>query len=670
MHCAALYLLIATFAFDPADITHSRPGAVFLTSREAAAARERFTGGGEYAETGSQLLKQADALVAETLDIPREGGQWPHWYSCPEDGGRLRAQSPTAHVCPVCGKTYSGWPYDQVYITFRHSHWLRGIETLGWAYTLDPKPAYAERAREILLSYAQFYRDLPIHDKDRKKRQHGARLYAQTLDESVTLCAMMIGYDRVYHADCFSKADHAAIAGGLVRPMVETIDRNRAGRSNWQTWHNAGIACAGFVLKDTEYVDRATNAPGNGLLYQLTEGSVLDSGMWYEGAPSYHWYALTAIVYQLEAAARAGMNLYSLPQVQKLFDGPMRLVFPDLTFPAINDSSRSSIHGARRFYEIAWKRYGVPRYIPLLEPRDTPWALFWGGRPLPEDTPDTLPLETSNDTADGLAILRDNSGETALYLDYSPAGSGHVQPAKLGIILYAHGDERFVDPGRLPYGNPLHRGWYTTTLAHNTVVMNQTAQRRCAGELVRFEQGGGYALVRAKTGKAWPGTILDRTLILAGNLIFDVFHCTAEEEAVFDLPLHLRGKIADAETRRCEAAPGTENGYQHLRNVQILEGGATLETGAGKSININLYSPGTRFLAEGYGSTPREILPCIIQRQKGTDVWFSQAYELAPDNVPAYTHTVLPDGRAFSMDGGLRFRVLAGGAVHAGNTSP
>ncbi|MFP4502758.1 MAG: heparinase II/III family protein [Candidatus Hydrogenedentota bacterium] len=663
----ALYAMIAMFTFDPAAVSLPDPGAAFLTPGESQAARDRYESGGDYAGRGTKLIEEADALAAEELAIPRKGGQWSHWYSCPEDGGSLRTESPTEHVCTVCGECYSGWPYDEVYITKRHHHWLRGLPALGWAYTLEPKPAYAVRVREILLTYADFYRDLPIHNKDGKKSVHGARLYAQTLDEAVTLCHMMTGYDRVYNAECFSAEDHAAIAERLVRPMVETIQRHKASRSNWQTWHNAGIACAGFVLRDEAYVDWATNAPKHGLLYQLTEGSVLDSGMWYEGAPSYHWYALAAIVYHLETAARAGMDLYGMPKVQKLFDGPMRLLFPDLTFPAINDSNRSSIKSARRFYEIAWRRYEALRYTVFLEPRDSDWALFWGGKPLPGDAPDSLPLETSNDTSDGLAILRSDDAETAVYLDYGAAESGHVHPAKLGMILYAHGDERFVDPGRLPYGNPLHRGWYTQTIAHNAVVVNGKSQRRCAGALVEFEKGDGFAIVRAKTDEAYAGVTLDRTLILAQDLVFDVVHGASEEEATFDLPLHMRGTLAPLAAKPGAAPLGDSHGYEHLDELARLDDApgmtATLDTGDASAMAVTFHNSAERYRAKAYGSDPQEMLPCIIQRQHGTNVWFAQVYDMAPGEGDDYEFTAATGTPAFRITGGPRFEIPPNGSV-------
>ncbi|MBN2311696.1 MAG: alginate lyase family protein, partial [Candidatus Hydrogenedentes bacterium] len=559
---------------------------VFLTPDELDAMRAR-AGSLDWAKPiREKTLQAADSLVAATLDIPHEGGQWSHWYSCKKDGGRLKAESPTRHVCTVCGEVYTGWPYDQVYVASRHRHWLGGIESLGLAYALEGKQEYADRAREILLTYASFYETLAKHDVRGNKGRSGGRLLAQTLDEATTLCETCVGYDLLYDAPCFSEADREAIADHLLRPMVSTIREHPAGISNWQSWHNAAVASAGFVLRDAALVDWAINDPENGFLMQMDK-SVLDNGMWYEGAPSYHWYALSAHLYLLEGAARAGINLYAIPAVHRMFDGPMEQLFPDGTFPAINDSGRSSIQGVRSLYEVAYRRFADPNYAQFLTPRDSVWALLWGVDTVPDTGGRALHLATSNSRAQGLAVLRDKANETAIFFDYSQRHGGHIQPARLGIILYAHGDERLVDPGRLPYGNPMHGGWYRQTLAHNTVVVNQASQGGAPGEFKEFQAESDWALARATCPGAYEGVTLDRTVFLCGGLIVDVFQCAAQAAATFDLPLHWHGELDGLPAGAAVEALGDANGYQYLKDIRRLDGpvpGFDVKTGEDTAI--------------------------------------------------------------------------------------
>lgn len=603
---------------------------VFLTPQEAEAVRARAESQDWARRLRDSFEKSADDLAAAPLEFPREGGQWSHWYSCKIDGGSLEAKSPTLHVCKTCGAEYTGWPYDQVYITRQHHRWMRGIEDLGVAYVLDPKPEYAQRVRDILLGYAAFYETLPIHNKDGKESRSGGRLYAQTLDESVTLCSLALGYDMVYDAPCFTPEDHAVIAEKLIRPMVDTIKRNDAGISNWQSWHNAGIGAAGFVIGDRDLVEHAINGP-HGFLFQMRE-SVTPSGMWYEESPSYHWYALSAHIYLLEAATRAGVDLYTLPVVKSMFDAPVAQVYPDLTFPAINDSNRSSITGARSYYEIAYARYGDPQYLALLTARDSQQALLWGVDALPEIRPEALPLETVNLEGDGLAMLRAQDRELTVVFDYGPGKSGHVHPAKLQITLFAHGDERFVDPGRLPYGNPLHREWYTQTIAHNTVTVNGESQRRTGAKLKRFENTDTYALIQAETDSAYEGVQLERTVLLAGSTVIDVFRCASPgADATFDLPLHIRATLQGLPDGTPAELYPDASGYNRLADTRKLEPPVqsfVADCGAGKRIHITFLDGAETYAASGFGYSPRESVPLVTRRQNGKDALFVSVYQV------------------------------------------
>jgi len=613
---------------------------VFLTADERTAIRER-AGTLEWAATvRERVVREADALVDGALDIPHAGGQWTHWYSCKKDGARLRAASATEHVCPACGEVYSGWPYDEVHITFQHTRWLNGIETLGVAYLLEEKPAYAERARDVLLEYASFYEDLEPHNTKGERGHTEARLFAQTLDEAVALCHVCVGYDFVRDAPCFTPRDRRQIEKHLLRPMTKTIMSNDMGVSNWQSWHNAAVGCVGYLCRDKGLVKWAVKGR-SGFLFQMRR-SVMSSGMWYEESPSYHWYALAAHVYLMEAAARSGTDLYRLPIVKKMFDAPVRQVMPDLTFPALHDSDRSSIAGARRFYDVAYRRFEDPAYIPLMRPRDSGWSLLWGVGEVPPDAGDGLQLVSSNEEAEGLAVLRDASGRSALYMDYGPGISGHNQPAKLGIILFAHGDERFVDPGRLPYGNPLHKQWYRQTVAHNTVVVNETSQTRTGAKLKAFGVNDRFSIVRAVCDGAYPGVVLDRTLLFYGDTIVDVFRCSAERESTFDLPLHVRGELACTAPTEPFEGFASDSGYQHLQEARSLTEPVRefgVDCGEGRRVLVRFLDGSKQYLANGYGKSPREILPMVVRRQRGRNATFMSVYQILG-----------PDGRAGQVD--------------------
>lgn len=651
--------LLAGLAAEPIDyieifVAQAPEREVFLTNTERDEVRARRDTEAWARSAGAWLEKQAEALCAEKLLIPHTEGQWTHWYNCPKDGAPLRPRESGDHECTLCAAVYNTKKYDQAYFALRHRYWADAVEKLGWAYALDPKPAYAGRVRAILVEYASFYQTLPVHDRDGGKTKSPGRLHAQSLEEAMTLCQFCVGYDRTYHDACYSDADHEAIETALIRPMVEIITPHAHGGSNWQAWQNAAVGCAGFLLRDDELVEWAVNGP-DGFVQQMNK-NVLPSGMWFEESLTYHWFALRGFIYLMEAAVRAGVDLYAHPSVKKMFDAPLQLLFPDLTFPAINDSDRTSIRDMRAVYEVAFRRFGGPRYAALLDPRNTEWALFWGAARAPDATAPDLHLESANLQHMGLAVLRDPARDTALYVDYGGFGGNHTHPARLGLVLYAQGDERFVDPGRLPYGNPLHTGWYKETVAHNTVVIGRKSQALGQARLSAFSNVDGTALVRVVSDTAYDSAILDRTLVMRGNLILDVVQCHASQETVVDLPLHLRGALTGLPpSEPCEPL-GDNAGYNLLQAVtKFVEPlkSLNLDTGGGKGIQITFHDAGGEtFLANGFGATPQELLPVVIRRKTARDAVFVSAYTLYDGTPPPQPELAIEQTNALLVHAG------------------
>lgn len=581
-----------------------------------------------------EILARADALVEEELDIPHKEGQWIHWYACTRDATPLHALDARRHMCPHCGTVYSGYPFDDVYVALRHDHWLEGVATLGLAYTLRPEGRYAERARDILVEYASFYTVLRLHNKYDQLSSSKARLYAQTLDEAVALCHIVFGYDLVHDAPAFSRQDRHQINRQLIRPMVKTIRANDGGISNWQSWHNAAVAMAGCLLRDRSMVTWALHGK-SGFLHQMRR-SLMGTGMWYEESPIYHFYALRAHVYLLEAVARAGVPIYEHPRVRSMFEAPLRIVLPDGTLPPLNDSDRLHMQDYAHFYDIAYRRYGTSAFRRWAEPRESAWALLWGAETLPAVPPAPARAST-NSASEGLAVLRSADEDTVAMLEYGPGLSGHVHPAKLNLLLYSLGDILLVDPGRISYGSPLQNEWYKQTLAHNSVVVNEGSQARTRGRLKSFSTEP--PVIRAWSDSAYPGATIDRTLMLHENVLIDLVTCAADRASTFDLPLHVDGDLQGLSDGDAMESLGRSAGYQHLN--RIIRHGNDVRTvdvvPANSSGRLRLHLPGNAliFSATGPGNPPGTQIPLLLQRQQGTMAAFAVAYEiLKPGESP------------------------------------
>ncbi|MFP4248522.1 MAG: heparinase II/III family protein [Armatimonadota bacterium] len=577
------------------------------------------------------ILASGEAALKLEVDVPDEGGQWSHHYVCEDCGVRLRTESPTEHVCSRCEKVHTGWPYDQVVVAREHHRLTNAVQDLGLAYAFTEDVRYAEKAREILLAYGEKYRGFPLHDKNDGDGRSGGRLYAQTLDEAVDIIKVAWGYDLVWDSGVFSEEDRELIADGYLLAVAETIRRNDAGISNWQSWHNAGLAAIGFCLRDSDLASLAIDGT-HGLSFQLAN-SILSDGFWYEGTAAYHFYALSALRWTVEAAYHSGIDFYDSDAYKSLYDAPLLYVFPDLTFPAVNDSDVFPLTSRSSLYELAYARFGDERYLAVAAPgqRRSIEALMWGVDELPSPPPLALPGHTFE--ALGATILRAGEGEDQSYvhLDWGPHGGGHGHPDKLALILYAMGTELAPDPGRLAYGASLQGSWYKQTVSHNTVLVDERSQRATEGRLLLAHDGEIARIARADCDTAYNDVMLRRTVLLADDYLLDIYDYEAEEQHTADFVYHNVGEHAPLlETTPLEGPLGEGAGYQHITDVSIAATDETWQTGfavpdVGNVRLTMLGEPETEVFL-GMGITGRGITSCpavVARRQTSDTSWVS-----------------------------------------------
>lgn len=505
------------------------------TSRDARAAFEALKG-------------SADAWLGKTPHFPDRGGQWWHWYTCKQCGARLVTKSPTLHVCPECGATYTGWPYDDVVLDTLHNDLARAIRDCGVMYVLTGAPDYAAKAREILLGYAARYLTYPLHDINGKPNKGGGHVGPQTLDESTWLIPVAQGFDCI--RDALSAEDRRIIADKLLLPAAWLIHDGQWGIHNICCWMASAYGLVGLALGEPTLARDALAGP-KGFQAQVQKG-ISQDGEWYEGAWGYHYYTMSALQPLAVAAHNVGLDLYSA-RYKSMYDAPLEFMAPGGALPAFNDSGPTSALGAGSCYEIAWARWGDPRHlIPVLAQgsRRSLEYLLSGAEVGQEPR---FSLGSRLFPAAGYAVLR--SGEVGdkgvdrhlpsnyLAFKYGPHGGGHGHPDKLSFVLYGKRTLLAEDPGCIAYGNPAHAGWFRQTLSHNTVLVNGKSQRPTTGALLfsALAEGAGFAC--AGCDDAYPGVRLRRAVALLGDRVVDVFWCQAEEESVFDWAYHNRGSL-------------------------------------------------------------------------------------------------------------------------------
>lgn len=513
------------------------------------------------------IRKRADGWLTQEIKPEVISGFWWHHYNCRDCGGNLKMNGPHEHTCYHCGKVWDTDILFHVYWSAQHGGYARRARELAMVYQMTGEKKYARRAIEILNWYADHYALFPRADK-------GGKVVSQTLDECVWLLSMMDAADLAYAEMTPGEARH--IERDLIYAGAMYVRKYRGGIHNIRCWHNSAWAGAGYFLGDPELIDYARN-DRHGFVAQMKEG-VLDDGMWYERSMGYHDYTVMAISYHLRAAMHNGDPLHEMPEVRKLLTFPIRVTFPNMVAPSLNDGGYQARAITPQWPELAAAWYKDPvaasalRKLFAMGLRRNGMEAFQFGEELPEGAEFTPPPSADLKGA-GLVVLRRGSGSDAIcaMVEYGEHGGGHGHPDKLQLILYGLGQPLCPDLGTTGYANPLHADYYKRTPAHNTVTIGGKDMAAKGGKLLDFVVHPDYAAMSAQTDEIYPGYVLTRRAVLGKSYLVDEFTVAGSESNTLDWFLRAGGKLALSVDARPISEKPLSKPYGYLKE---LKGGA------------------------------------------------------------------------------------------------
>ena len=213
----------------------------------------------------------------------------------------------------------------------------------------------------------------------------------------------------------------------------------------------------------------------------------------------YNFYSLSSMVGAAEILWHHGIDLYRHNNAifKYLFDFPILLSYPDLSEPGLEASHRDSLihfNNAPTLYEYAYRRYRDPRYLAVIHDPKIPKAerhlkLSSIGRAPPsllftldsKQVTTLAPRPSAHWPLVGIGVLRTPASngkglQQNLTLVAGPAASKSL-PDKLHIDLFAFDDVLMPSCGMVfPYDQPIIPKWYATTLAQNTLTVDEKSQ--------------------------------------------------------------------------------------------------------------------------------------------------------------------------------------------------
>ncbi|MEO1575427.1 MAG: heparinase II/III family protein [Pseudomonadota bacterium] len=549
---------------------------LLVTAQEIAALGDTWRSSPSFLATVTEAQQRMDEYFSSPPDVP-----------LPKDAG-------------------GGYTHEQ------HKRNAKAIHDAAMLSLWTGDSGYAEHARDLLLAYADMYPELREHPE--KKEQSPGRMFWQSLNEAWWLVYAIQGYDAIYST---LSADHRErIENRLFRTMVsflgdespQTFDKIH----NHGTWATAAVGMTGYVLGEHDYVEKALlglKKDGSaGFLKQLDE--LFSPEGYYTEGPYYQRYAMMPFVVFAKSIERnePGRQIFEHRDgiLNKAIYTTVQLSYAGLFFPindAIKDKGLDTVE-LDYALSIAYGQTADASLVSLIDD-DSSLVLTADGLRLAmaRDRGQAMPFEfATSHFRDGpggdrgaLSVLRSghDDGHTAVVFKATSQGMGHGHFDRLNWLYFDNGAEVVSDYGAARFLNvvqkygghylPENKTWAKQTVAHNTLVVDQTSHfdGRVApaeahpptGHL--FAEGEGIRVAAAREAHAYPGVDFQRAVALIdvadapAPLLVDVLRAGGDQDHRFDLPLYYQGQMIDssadfAADTDALAPVGDANGYQHL----------------------------------------------------------------------------------------------------------
>ncbi|MDA0746784.1 MAG: alginate lyase family protein, partial [bacterium] len=400
------------------------------------------------------------------------------------------------------------------------------------AFHLTGKQEYYDRALTVFQQIASAYLTWPLIDDHIRAMNYGLAESRFTINLAQVYDLLTAVEPDVKDRDLFLKAL------ARTQDTTDRCQHKTCGNHNtWNLAARlaAGLAMGRLEsLSEVLYGWEFKGTQRYGLVHQLRH-DILSDGLHWERTPGYHYYTLMAIVEVVVMLEHAGIDLWHthLPSQQEnegddlhraygpagtkslkaAFDAPFYQTTGNGDLCLLHDSGLANLRGVwiwGPLYELAYQAYEDPKYAWLLNRIDQDYQnhperkypelpmslqppagefdflrlhqreIPEGSFSLSENCPISLEGTHKNHCTlfptTGAGILRHSPGTTdpAVHFFWGPHSAGHQSPAALHVDLHALGRRITNAPDAGGYEDPMHLTWVRTTIAHNTVTVDET----------------------------------------------------------------------------------------------------------------------------------------------------------------------------------------------------
>ncbi|HQQ85528.1 MAG TPA: alginate lyase family protein [Candidatus Marinimicrobia bacterium] len=498
----------------------------------------------------------------------------------------------------------------------RHKQNYQEMKSAGILFTITGDEKYARFIKNILDKYAELYPTLGPHPLSHDQKP--GKLFHQMLNETVWLLNTAIAYDCIYN--WLNNEDRQKYEENIFTPMVKWFTTEHPAEfnriHNHGMWAAASVGMIGYVIKNQDYIDMAlygTNKDGTGGFLKQIEMLYSPDGYYLEG-PYYSRYAMEPLVYFSEAIERNQPKLkifeYKDKIIKKAYYAAVQSTFPNGVFFPINDASRTmNILAPGIIYgnSLVFFRYGtdinllgiakIQQEVPLNALGLKLAQEYKSLKEVPDFSWKSCEfLDGFDGKQGGLGILRHGEGadQTVLIMKYGVHGFGHGHFDMLHFMFYNQQREVIFDYGYARWINiepkfggrylPENKSYAMQTIAHNTVVVDETTQLKFNQKQADQMHGNRHffdaeneniQVMSAKANDYYPGIKMQRTMFLIKDVhleypvVVDIYRLSSSQTHQYDYPIHYHGQLINTNFKytastKVQKAMGDNYGYQHI----------------------------------------------------------------------------------------------------------
>lgn len=581
-----------------------------------------------------------DWWVAHYEDDPARTAGWMHHYFCKHCAVKLSFDPahPHKHKCSKCGKLRQDQEADEAWNAAYRSGAGTHIFDAAVLYKLYQDQTYLNFIRKVLAFYAEHLEAFKV----RTPEGYEGKFSGINLSDAVTICWMLNGMELIKEE--FSAAELEMYKNRFFFPMAEFLHTKKGGTPNISCWMKSALGMIGLFFNEHKWCSLAANGE-EGIKRMLSEG-LLPEGFWYESSFHYHFYCAEGLTYYAVFCELYNYDFSKFTDsIRKMYRHPVQYAFPNGRFPSPNDgwpllSFSKYAHQyewIRNIYDEAPYRYALSKSYNSDHKGGLARLMF--GTDWKDEVP-TRPVRQSRYDKDIHYVMLQNE-QASVFMKYGFVLRGHSHADVMNFELFVKDEVISSDISNSGYGSELFREWQRKSIAHNTVIVDQKDQpNRPNGKMIDFNEDQNSCWVAADD--VYPGIDFTRSLRLCSDKLDDTFRVNSAaadaEEHTFDWLFHCSGGLECSLPMQSSALPGTEDGYQLMKDVQSCELDSDWEISwvlPNKQLKLSMKGcPGTRiYIFKGYEHRSDLMRWGVMVRRSGSQAKFEASYRFTVNNT-------------------------------------